>query len=55
MTENASFYKDFEEKEQSYLDVDGVPDMPPPNMVPWHMEYYKMKEFEKMAAVGRSL
>lgn len=28
---------------------------PPPNMAPWHIEYFKLKEFEKIAEAGRSL
>lgn len=29
------------------MGVDGVQDTLPPNMAPWHVEYFKMKEFEK--------
>lgn len=34
---------------------DGVGGPPPPNMAPWHIEYFKLKEFEKIAEAGRSL
>ena len=25
-----------------------VQDMPPPNMAPWHTEYFRLEEFEKL-------
>lgn len=34
---------------------DGVWNTQPPNMAPWHIEYFKPKEFDKMAEAGRSL
>lgn len=34
--------------------IDRVQDMLPQNMVPWHTEYFKLKEFEKTGA-GRTL
>lgn len=34
---------------------EGVQDTLPQNMVPWHLAYSKLKEFEKMAQVGTSL
>lgn len=35
--------------------LDGVQDMLTQNTSPWHIEYFKQKEFEKKAKVGRSL
>lgn len=35
--------------------LDGVQDMLTQNTAPWHIEYFKQKEFEKTAKVGRSL
>ena len=35
--------------------VDRVQDMLPQNTVPCHIEYFKLKEFEKTAERGRSL
>lgn len=34
---------------------DGVQDMLPPNMVPWHIDYLKLKGFKKMAEERTSL
>lgn len=35
--------------------TDEVQDMLPQNMAHWHIEYFKLKELEKMAKAGRSL
>ena len=35
--------------------LDGVQDMLLPNMAPWHIENFKLKEVEKTAEAGRSL
>ena len=36
-------------------DLDGLQDTLPQNTASWYIEYFKMKEFEKMAEAGRSL
>lgn len=33
----------------------GIQDMLPQNMAPWHIEYLRLKELEKMEEAGRSL
>lgn len=33
---------------------DGVQDMLPTNMAPWHIEHVKLRGFEKIAEAGRS-
>lgn len=37
------------------LAPDGVQDTAPQNTAPWHIDYNKGKEFEKIAEAGRSL
>lgn len=37
-----------------HLVLDLVQGMLPPKMAPWHVEYFKLKEFEKMTKIGRS-
>lgn len=37
------------------LGVDGAQDTLPPNIAPWHIQYFKLKGSEKAAGVGRSL
>lgn len=35
--------------------IDGVQDTLPLNVAPWHLEYFKLKESEKIAETGRLL
>lgn len=35
--------------------ANGAQDTLPPNVALWHSEYFELKEFQKMAQVGRSL
>lgn len=39
--------------EHSCLDGDGVHDMLPQNVAPWHSEYFKLKESEKTLTFPR--
>lgn len=39
---------------QGPVTSDGVQDLLPPNMAPWHTEDFRVREFEKMADAGRS-
>jgi len=42
-------------KKNQMSDTDGAQDIPLQNMASWHTEYLKLKEFEKMTQVRRSL
>lgn len=37
-----------------HLVLEWVQGMLPPKMAPWHVEYFKLKEFEKLKKIGRS-
>lgn len=38
-----------------FLTSDGAQDSVSPNITPWHADYFKLKEFEKIAGRGRPL